>query len=187
MKQGRLMRREKIEGTGTKRLKHKKWQRWGHVTNQRKCQTASHSRKQGVRSWNGRWRCCCCCWALTVSVQLSLSDPSTTLASVDDWLRLCSHNHIHLLLYTQCNQAKSISTIKTSKIKNFVIDLCIVLLIVIPISLCFILANTTKFWKKLSVWNPGPSSLHHSGKRTEGWRTMFTATAITQISVTQRL
>lgn len=26
----------------------------------------------------------------------SLSDPSTSLVSPDDWLRLCRHNHIHL-------------------------------------------------------------------------------------------
>lgn len=109
-------------------------------------------------------------WALTVSAQLSLSDPSTTLASMDDWLRLCSHNHIHLLLYTQCNQAKSISTIKTSKIKNFVIDLCIVLLIVIPISLCFILTNRAKFWKNClsEIQAPVHCTTPGKGQKAEG-------------------
>lgn len=126
-------------------------------------------------------------WAPTVSAQSSLSDPSTTLSSLDDWLRLCTHNHIHPLPCTQSNQAKSIFTLETSRIKNSVIDLCIIFFWLWYQYHYVSFSLTELNPKKKCLWNPGPSSLHHSRKRTEGWRTMFTATDIIQISVTQKL
>lgn len=49
----------------------------------------------------------------------SLSDPSTSLVSLDRWLRLCRHNHIHLLPQTECTQQSGEKHFhKKSKVKE---------------------------------------------------------------------